>query len=1391
MSRIPVLLASEAIDGMNLPGRSTVGDPRQLPGRIRVWAMALAGLLLAAAGAQAQPAFGTVAVGTPSTAAITVTAQAAGAVSSIRVLTSGTTGLDFTLGSGTSTCAGATLSVSQTCAVSVTFTPLYPGLRLGGVVLLDSSNDILGTAYVSGVGQAGLGVLTSGNLVDVAGNGYGLDPPQDGIPAVSAELEFPSSVVLDASGNVYIADSVHNRIRMVCASSTSATIFGTGAGCTGAGIIVTIVGNGDANYSGDGSLAAGATLDTPFGVALDGAGNLYIADGGNNVIRKISAATGIITTIAGNGTKGHYGDGAAATLAQLNHPRGVTVDGSGNLFIADTDNHRIRRVDAVTGIITAVAGTGFMSGDGTGDYSGDGGPATAARFDFPYTVAFDLAGNMYIPDSGNNVIRKVDPAGIITAFAGTHQAGFLGDGGPAIAAELDEPRGVITDPAGNVYIADTQSSAIRKVSATTGIITTIAQNGVGKYLSSSGNLYEVSLNWPMGITIDGSGNLIFADYKNLRVWEIQSNFVALDFTANAVRQGDISAPMAQSIENDGNAPLDLTAITLDTPYSNAAFDATTTTCIPGTPLIVDAKCVIVAEFAPSPHIPPTNPEAGNIYVTDPAGNSPLDIQVIGDATPVNSTSVTLTSDVNPSTLGQNVTFTATVTTGSGTGALTGTVTFKEGTTTLMAGVALTSTNTASFATPALAIGAHQIVALYSGDPIHFANASPVYRQEVDQASLTTLNSSLNPSPLGTSVTFTATVTSPAGSGAVPDGSVTFTNGGTTLGTIALNASAVATITTSTLPRGVNPILATYSGDPAKFIPGSVSAVLNQDVQGNSATVVSSSGTPTYFGSPVTFTVTVTTQGSLPATGKASILDGGTAIGTANLVGATGIGTFTTSSLSVGTHTITAMYLGDNNSSSSLSVGISQEVDQTITSATVSALPNPGTAGAPVAVTATILVTNGAATPTGTVTFASGATALGSAPVGAGGKATINPVFTPGPYTIVATYAGDTNDGGSVSAGYPLTIQIAATTTTLTSSSNPSVVQSPITFTAKVASIGGGTPTGSVTFLADGTSIGSASLDATGSASFTTAALLAGNHQITASYAGDGNDSPSTSSGLTQAVNTIPTITDLAASTTTGPNPQVILVAVVLDSTGPGPVPTGTVTFTQGTTVIGTAPLDASGVATLTPNLANGSFQVVAAYGGDALHTPSTSPAVSVTNPPAGFSLSVTPASVTMATSQNTNVAVELMSNAGFTDTIELGCASLPAGVNCHFASISAKLTANATQSVQLTIDTNSPLSGGASAMNSQPGDRGAWMAGLFLPLSMFFGWILWRFRKRHAAVFTLMLVLLLSGAAVLVTGCSGFTQNSVAPGTYVIQVVGVGADSNITHYQNVTLTITK
>jgi trimeric autotransporter adhesin len=319
----------------------------------------------------------------------------------------------------------------------------------------------------------------------------------DGGPATSAGLYYPSGVAVDASGDIYIADNFNNRIRMVTRST---------------GIITTVAGDGTFGYKGDGGPATSAGLFYPLGIAVDASGNIYIADTSNNRIRLVTRSTGIITTVAGDGTYGYKGDGGPATSASLHNPWGIAVDASGNIYIADIDNHRIRLVTRSTGIITTVAG------DGTFGYRGDGGPATSAGLYYPYGVAVDASGNIYIADTSNNRIRLVTRStGIITTVAGDGTAGYKGDGGPATSAGLYYPRGIAVDASGNIYIADFNDNRIRLVTRSTGIITTVAGDGTAGYTGDGGLATSAGLSFPNSIAVDASGNIYIVDDGNNRI----------------------------------------------------------------------------------------------------------------------------------------------------------------------------------------------------------------------------------------------------------------------------------------------------------------------------------------------------------------------------------------------------------------------------------------------------------------------------------------------------------------------------------------------------------------------------------------------------------------------------------------------------------------------------------------------------------------------------------------------------------------------------------------------------------------------------------------------------------------------------------------------------------
>jgi len=287
--------------------------------------------------------------------------------------------------------------------------------------------------------------------------------------------------------------------------------------------INTVAGGATAGPAGDGGAATNAELSTPEGAAVDAFGNLFIADAANNRIRKV-AVGGVITTVAGTGAAGSLGDGGAATAAELNSPIAVTLDASGNLFIADAANNRVRKV-GVNGLITTVAG------NGTQGFSGDGGPATSAELYLPFGVAVDAFGNLFIADFHNSRIRKVGTNGLITTVAGTNVSGFSGDGSPAINAELHFPYDVALDPSGNLLIADYGNNRIRRV-GTNGIITTVAGTNSGGSSGDGGVAVRAQLNSPAGVAVDASGGFFITDYGNNRVRRVGTNGIITTIAGN-------------------------------------------------------------------------------------------------------------------------------------------------------------------------------------------------------------------------------------------------------------------------------------------------------------------------------------------------------------------------------------------------------------------------------------------------------------------------------------------------------------------------------------------------------------------------------------------------------------------------------------------------------------------------------------------------------------------------------------------------------------------------------------------------------------------------------------------------------------------------------------------
>jgi uncharacterized protein (TIGR03437 family) len=448
-------------------------------------------------------------------------------------------------------------------------------------LVLDSSGNI----YILTNGDSRIRKIdTKGIITTIAGTGQA-GFAGDGSAATGAQMNFPTGLAIDSSSNLYIADAVNLRVRKIAGanistvagsgvlsysgdtrspllaqlnapnavaiaqpSSTSTVLYIADTGnnvvrsvispLVGPGpsgqIILTYAGNGQPGFGGDGGAASSAQLNAPQGItaapyaqagSIQVAGTVYIADTGNNRIRAV-ASNGVISTYAGSGTAGFGGDGGAAGSAQLYTPTGLAVDSSNNLYIADYNNNRIRRVSN-TGVITTVAGNGSQG------FSGDGGPAVNARLNLPQAVAVDAAGNLYIADSGNNRIRLVTPNGIITTVGGTGMPGFSGDGGSPLAANIGNPSGIAVDSSGALYITD-GSSRIRKIYPT-GVISTIAGSGALGYSGDGGPASSATFNGPIGLALDPNNNVYVADSGNNAVRSL--NFAGFNVSLNAVTNG--------------------------------------------------------------------------------------------------------------------------------------------------------------------------------------------------------------------------------------------------------------------------------------------------------------------------------------------------------------------------------------------------------------------------------------------------------------------------------------------------------------------------------------------------------------------------------------------------------------------------------------------------------------------------------------------------------------------------------------------------------------------------------------------------------------------------------------------------------------------------------------
>jgi sugar lactone lactonase YvrE len=360
-------------------------------------------------------------------------------------------------------------------------------------------------------------------ITTIAGGGTEIG---DGTSAITANLKSPTTVALDASGNIYIADSENHRIRKVDVLAK---------------VITTVAGTGAAGFTGDGMIATKSKLFSPSGVILDVLGNIYISDCGNDRIRRVDVVTKIITTVAGT-ISGRNADGINATLAQLSCPSSLVFDASGNMFFADVINSKIKRVDAMTKKITTVVGTGEI-----GNY-GNGVAATTAQLNLPQGLSLDASGNMYIADTSNNLIRRVDAkTKIITTIAGTGVAGFNGDNIRATKAKFNFPTGITVDAEGNIFIADRFNSIVRRIDPVTLNVTTHAGTASSPGYVDNVMATSAKMIGPAGVTVDAGGNMLIADYDANRVRYIFARSFAPTLAPTPAISGQTSAPFSVAV----------------------------------------------------------------------------------------------------------------------------------------------------------------------------------------------------------------------------------------------------------------------------------------------------------------------------------------------------------------------------------------------------------------------------------------------------------------------------------------------------------------------------------------------------------------------------------------------------------------------------------------------------------------------------------------------------------------------------------------------------------------------------------------------------------------------------------------------------------------------------
>ena len=916
----------------------------------------------------------------PATNVATASAAQLNGVEAIQAVTLSSFGVtptgEFALGTTTGCSFTAAMAADAVCSGPVTFTPGAPGLRTAQLQATDSggSRYLLG---LTGVGNAPAVAFMPGTIATIAGTGAASSSGDNG-PATSATIVAPAALALDASGNLYVAGSASTVRRVAAATGVITTIAGTGtAGYTGDGGAATAAtlnnptglamdagNNGYIADSGNNAIrmisgqtglistvaATVGLLSNPSGVAVDAAGNLYIADTGNSVLRKVNPIASYASVLAGTvGSSGFGGDNGLATLATLKAPRGVTLDAAGNIYIADTGNNVIRRITAATGVITTIAGNGSAA------FAGDGGAATLASLNAPTRVVVDAAGDLYITDAGNNRIRFVSFAsGNISTIAGTGTPAtpFTGDGGLATAGTLNAPGGLVLDALDNAYIADTGDNRVARVNEQTTLlnfggsnqgITSAAQSvTVTNFGNLSLTLSKIAV--PSGFAQVASGGSDCSATTTLAAGS--SCVIAVAFTPTAPGNYSASVTLTDNALNNTASTQSFTVtgvgdsvsvpakVTVTagnnqtvTPYGTLATALQVTVTDPsgngvaGIPVTFTAPATGASgTFANATNVVTVNSGTGGVTnapaftangtrgtvtvtatTATPALSASFTETIVGSPTP--AVTLTYTPVATTQTYGAGLTLKATLSFATlGGNAVTGTVSFFDNGSTTAIGSGAVSNGVALF-TYVPAAGAHSYTATYSGD----TNFSTSSSAAAPTLTIGRLGITAAATPL--SVPY----------GTTPSPTIT----GTLTGVLAADTPNVS----ATFSAGITPTTAVGTYAVSTTLTGSAAA--NYTVNSTSGTVtvtqaatsnaVTSASTNAGVGVSVTFMDTVTSSTTGIATGQVNFYDGGTTgtlLGTRSL--GSGVATLATTTLSLGTHTITAVYLGSTNFAGSTS-----------------------------------------------------------------------------------------------------------------------------------------------------------------------------------------------------------------------------------------------------------------------------------------------------------------------------------------------------------------------------------------------------------------------------------------------------------------------------------------